>query len=160
MQIGERIEKGDIDEDFLNLAFSYILTVRQWNGKKLSYFADIVCNPATDYRAAALMISAAMLSSIKVFDYNMMTTLFDIWKKSKDVKISERALVGWSVIMMSVDSEQYPYIKEFIDKIKEDEKQWHTCLLSRSRSFSVWMLLMMLNNSVMMLCLPSLMISG
>lgn len=33
MQIGERIEKGDIDEDFLNLAFSYILTVRQWNGK-------------------------------------------------------------------------------------------------------------------------------
>ena len=122
MQIGERIEKGDIDEDFLNLAFSYILTVRQWNGKKLSYFADIVCNPATDYRAAALMISAAMLSSIKVFDYNMMTTLFDIWKKSKDVKVSERALVGWSVIMMSVDSEQYPYIKEFIDKIKEDEK--------------------------------------
>ncbi len=40
------------------------------------------------------------------------------------------------------------------------KKQSHTFTLSRSRFFSVWMLQMMLNNSVMILCLPSLMISG
>ena len=79
-QIGERAEKGDVDKDFLDSVFSYVLTVRLWDDRKLSYFADLVSNPATDYRVAAMMISAAMLSSIKVFNYKMMTTFYDLWK--------------------------------------------------------------------------------
>ena len=120
-QIGERAEKGDVDKDFLDSVFSYVLTVRLWDDRKLSYFADLVSNPATDYRVAAMMISAAMLSSIKVFNYKMMTTFYDLWKKSQDVKIKERILVAWTVMLISADIKNYSYVKKFVNKIKEDE---------------------------------------
>ena len=50
-----------------------------------------------------------------------MTTFYDLWKKSQDVKIKERILVAWAVMLISADIKNYSYVKKFVNKIKEDE---------------------------------------
>ena len=86
---------------YMNMLFETLLVSPQWNDGMRDFMTDILLSPTIDGNNAQLMISAIMLSCMNVFDANKFYALKDVYLRTLDVHLRQRALVGWVFSMPS-----------------------------------------------------------
>lgn len=130
-------EKHD-DVDFLNKLFSAFLVCPKWDAKISENALNVFSNPNTDFKVAALMLSAIMLSNLIVFDLGKSMALLYVYENSSNAKLRQRAFVGWAFGMCCCPKKIMPTMvpiilgmcsaKGFIDDVVEMQKQIFFCL--------------------------------
>lgn len=75
--------------------FARILTSEQWNDSDAAFMTDILLSPFVDTVDARLIVSAVMLASMNSFDPRKFSVLMNVYLKSTDEHVRQRALVGW-----------------------------------------------------------------
>lgn len=101
--------------------FDYILTSRLWNELLYDAFSDILLSPTIDINDQLMIVSAIMLSAMNAFDFNKFKVLTDVYRKTTDVRLRQRALVGWALVMDDSKCRLYPEMSQIIRQICQDE---------------------------------------
>ena len=89
--------------DDMALAFDAVLTSRGWDAAMAEQAACVLLSPAVENADAALLVSALMLAQGICFDYGKWKTLVDIYRKSDDEGIRQRAFVGLMLTLPTQD---------------------------------------------------------
>lgn len=108
--------------DYDNLLFSYILISPQWSEYEENLYLDLIVSPKTDGITSALMVSAIMLSCMSVYDFRKFSCLVQIYQRTSNAVVKERALVGWTLslqgaLMQSEKDRQ----KELVNQLCESD---------------------------------------
>ena len=89
--------------DDMALAFDAVLTSRGWDAAMTEQAVSVLLSPAVETADAALLVSALMLAQGICFDYGKWKTLVDIYRKSDDEGIRQRAFVGLMLTLPTQD---------------------------------------------------------
>ena len=101
--------------------FDYILTSRLWKESLGEAFTDILISPTIDTNDQQLIVSAITLSALNAFGFNKFSVLMNVFMKTTDPAIRQRALVGWVLCIDESKVSLYPEMAEMINKACEDE---------------------------------------
>ena len=101
--------------------FDYILTARLWKESLGEAFTDILLSPTIDTNDQQLIVSAITLSALNAFGFNKFSVLMNVFMKTTDPAIRQRALVGWVLCIDESKVSLYPEMAEMINKACEDE---------------------------------------
>lgn len=104
--------------DFIQALFGYIIVSRQWTDNERDFFEGILLSPATDIIDAQLITSAIMLATMNNMDINKFHVLINVYKKTTDSKLRQRALVGW-VFALSAGPRLHPQMREMVASVLE-----------------------------------------
>ena len=96
--------------------FDYIWTSRVWSDSLADAFVDLLTTPTVDTMDQQLVVSAMTLSLMNAFDYNKVRALVDVYQRSADEQVRQRALVGW---VLAVDSTMIPLYPEMADLLRQ-----------------------------------------
>ena len=114
----------ELNRQHLNLMhdiFDYILTSNLWNDSLYDAFLDLLLSPTIDVNDQLLLVSAIMMSSLNVFDINKFKVLTSLYQQTTDVRLRQRALVGW-VFSLDIQKEVvYPEMKQIVYDLCHDE---------------------------------------
>lgn len=97
--------------------FHSIFLSRQWTGNTARAYRDILLSPTVDSIEKQLLVSAVMMSAMFIFDINKLRMLIDVYTDSDDVRVRQRALVGWTLCLYKADCVMYPEIKTWTDTL-------------------------------------------
>lgn len=97
----ERRRIYEAHQRYMNMLFETLLVSPQWSDGVRDSMTEILLSPTIDGNNAQLMISAMMLSNMNVFDANKFFALKDVYLRTPDEHIRQRALVGWAFSMPS-----------------------------------------------------------
>lgn len=98
----------------MNSLFCYILTSRMWTDGIGNDFEEILISPTIDSNDQQLLVSAIMLSLLNRFDIVKFRTLLNIYRRSQEETVRQRALVGWVLAMRDDVEKIYPEQKELV----------------------------------------------
>ena len=101
--------------------FDYILTSRLWKDSLAEAFTDILTSPTIDANDQQLIVSAITLSALNAFGFNKFSVLMDVYMKTVDPRVRQRALVGWVLCMDSSKARLYPEMAAMVDRACDDE---------------------------------------
>lgn len=99
--------------EFMQSLFAYIIVSRQWTDHERDFFESILLSPATDIIDAQLIISAITLAAMNNMDINKFYVLINVYMKTTESKLRQRALVGW-VFALSSDVRIHEQQKQMI----------------------------------------------
>lgn len=105
----------------MNDLFDYVLTSRQWNDGMVEGFGRILLSPTVDSADQQLIVSALMLSAMNMFDINKFRLLVDVYRRSADENVRQRALVGWVFAMGQGRDSLFPEERRLMDEMLSDE---------------------------------------
>jgi hypothetical protein len=97
--------------------FEYILTSRLWSESLSEAFMDILLSPTIDINDQLLIASAITLSALNAFDITKFKVLTSVYRQSSDIKLRQRALVGWVFVMDAQKSKFYPEMVQIVSQI-------------------------------------------
>lgn len=86
--------------------FSYILISSSWDKSTANQIITVMSDSQFDIPTKLLMLSAIMLACMLSFDFEKFRTLVRVYQESNDVRLQQRALVGW---VFSVDESNKLY---------------------------------------------------
>jgi len=98
---------------FIQSLFCYIVVSRQWTEDDAAFYEDLLLSPTIDSADSQVIISALTLSVMNIMDAYKFGTLVNVYTKSADERIRQKALVGW-VFALSADMGTCPGIKETV----------------------------------------------
>ena len=101
--------------------FEYVLTSRQWKDSLSEQFVEILLSPTIDSADQQLLVSAITLAALNAFDVNKVLTLINVYKRSTDVYVRQRALVGWVLTIDEDMSSLYPELQQVVAEICTDD---------------------------------------
>ena len=101
--------------------FDYILTSRLWKDSLANAFEDILMSPTIDTIDHQLIVSAITLSAMQHFEFNKFRILVNVYSKTTDPQLRQRALVGWVLTADSRALSLYPEMKQMVARLCEDE---------------------------------------
>ena len=82
--------------------FARIMISPQWNDNDAAFMEDILLSPVVDTVDARLIVSAVMLAAMNCFDPRKFSVMMNVYLKSHDEHLRQRALVGWVLDRKSV----------------------------------------------------------
>lgn len=100
-------------------AFNQIVASRQWNREKANDMANLILSPTIDAIDSLTLISAITLSSLLVGDAEKLMALAQIYGKASDVRLRQRALVGWVFALETTDISLYPKVRQQLEEMLE-----------------------------------------
>jgi tetratricopeptide (TPR) repeat protein len=91
-----------------------------WNDDTVDGLISLILASTIDSNDAQLIVSAVMLAGLEFFDYNQLRVLSQVYERSMDIYVRERALVGWMFVCQNrtYDSEE---IRETVHHLMNDE---------------------------------------
>ncbi len=98
----------------MNNLFNYILTSRMWSDGVGHDFEEILISPTIDHVDQQMMVSAVTLALLNQFDFAKFRTLVNVYRRSREVAVRQRALVGWTMSMNDGVNKVYPEQKELV----------------------------------------------
>lgn len=102
----------------MNRLFNYILTSHIWINGVAAQMEELLLTPTVDSIDQQMLVSAIMLSLMNRFDMAKFRLLVNLYKKSSDEQVRQRALIGWVMSIdddfLSVYPEQYDLISELL----------------------------------------------
>ena len=101
--------------------FDYILTSRLWKDSLAEAFTDMLTSPTIDTGDQQLIVSAITLSALNAFGFNKFSVLMNVYLKTTDPGVRQRALVGWVLCMDSTKARIYPEMAEMVNRVCDDE---------------------------------------
>lgn len=121
-----RQEKSDLlykeHQGQINALFSYILTSRMWTDGVGNDFEEILISPTIDGNDQQLLVSAITLSLLNQYDIIKFRLLVNVYCRSQEEAVRQRALVGW-VLSLKADMRQvYPEQEQMVLSLLSSEK--------------------------------------
>lgn len=101
---------------FLCRLFAQIFVSLQWTDNDREFFVDLVLSPTIDQRDQQLLVSAISMALWHLFDSKKMLVLIDIYKKTENEEIRQRALVGWAFALHAVP-DIFPEVNNAISEL-------------------------------------------
>ncbi len=106
----------------MNDLFDYIWTSRQWKDSLADAFLEILLSPTIDSTDQQFIVSAIMLSTINVFDYNKLRVLVSVYEQTTSEHLRQRALVGWALSLESYPVRLYPELPKMVSRLLGNER--------------------------------------
>lgn len=76
--------------------FDYLFISPQWNDDDVLFYTSLILSPTIDANDALTLVSAISLAASQTFDILKQKFLAELFLKSEDQKLRQRALVGWA----------------------------------------------------------------
>lgn len=106
----------------MNGLFNYILTGHIWTEGIGVEMEEILLSPTVDSNDQQLVVSAVTLSLMNRFDMVKFRTLLNVYHRSQDEHVRQRALVGWA---LSIDDDWltiYPSVREMVGELLKSQR--------------------------------------
>lgn len=103
---------------FMLSLFCYIVTSDLWTKEQADNMVEVLLQPTVDSKDVRMILSALMLSAMNSFDINKFSILVEVYRKCKDEKIRQTALVGW--VLSLADSVAVEEQKTYVDELCSD----------------------------------------
>lgn len=98
----------------MNNLFCYVLTSRMWSEGVGHDFEEILLSPTIDSNDQQLLVSAVTLALLNQYDIAKFRTLVNVYRRSQEEKVRQRALVGWVLAMREEMRHVYPEQEEMV----------------------------------------------
>ena len=98
----------------MNNLFCYVLTSRMWSDGVGHDFEEILLSPTIDGNDQQLLVSAVTLALLNQYDIAKFRTLVNVYRRSQEEKVRQRALVGWVLAMREEMRHVYPEQEELV----------------------------------------------
>lgn len=92
----------------MNNLFGYILTSRMWTDGVGHDMEEILISPTIDTNDQQLLVSAVTLSLLNQYDIAKFRTLLNVYRRSQEEAVRQRALVGWVLALRDKMGLIYP----------------------------------------------------
>lgn len=102
--------------------FGYILTSRMWTESVGHDFLEMLVSPTVDTCDQQLLVSAVMLSLMNQFDMVKFRLLTDVYRRSQDEQVRQRALVGWVFALDDECLAIYPEERDIVLSMLRSER--------------------------------------
>ena len=106
----------------MNQLFEYMLTSRQWSDSVGSQFTEMLTSPTVDTVDQQLLIAAITLSLLNQFDMAKFRLLVEVYRRSQDEAVRQRALVGWTLSASDTYQQVYPEQRELITSLLQSDE--------------------------------------
>lgn len=109
-------------QQLMNALFNYILTGHIWTEGVGEEMTEMLLSPTVDNIDQQLLVSAIMLSLMNHFDMVKFRLLVQVYRRSNDENVRQRALVGWA---LSIDDDWltvYPEVSNLIHELLQSKK--------------------------------------
>ena len=107
--------------DFMSLVFDFLLLSKQWSEGEATDYEALLISPTIDANDAAHIISAISLSCYTHFDIRKFRILIDVYEKSVENIVRQRALVGWALSLRG-NPTLYPEMRQLVERVCEKEE--------------------------------------
>ena len=105
----------------MNALFNYVLTSRMWTDGVGREFTELLLSPTVDNVDQQLIVSAVMLSAMNQFDVVKFRVLAEVYRRSQDEYVRQRALVGWVLVFNDDWQRVYPEQREMVTRLLRSE---------------------------------------
>ncbi len=109
-------------QSLMSELFNRIWLSEQWTEEQSHAYEELMLSPTVDVNDRALMVSAVMLSAMNVFDVNKLGLLINVYRRSMDDKVSQRALVGWVFSLGKGKERLFPEERQMVEELLKSEK--------------------------------------
>ena len=106
----------------MNSLFNYILTSRMWSEGVGHDFEEMLISPTIDVNDQRLLVSAVTLSLLNQFDIAKFSLLVNVYRRSKEETVRQRALVGWVLSLNEDIRKVYPEQAEMVLQLLKSKK--------------------------------------
>ena len=107
-------------QQMMNDLFDYIWTSPQWSDGMAATFEQILLSPTVDANDQLLIVSALMLSAMNIFDICKFRILVNVYRRSVDENVRQRALVGWVLSMGQGRDALFAEQRQLVDGLLAD----------------------------------------
>lgn len=105
----------------MNQLFEYVVTSRQWTDRVGAEFEEMMVSPTIDTVDQQLVVASITLSLINQFDMAKFRVLVNVYRRSPDEAVRQRALVGWVLALKQDHSMIYPEQQQLVDGLLQSE---------------------------------------
>lgn len=102
--------------------FTYIFTSHVWSEAIGDAFSEILLSPTIDENDQQLIVSAVMLSCMNHFDIVKFRVLTQVYRQAQDVRLRQRALIGWVCSLNDGAAKVFPEEHTFVSELLVDEQ--------------------------------------
>lgn len=106
----------------MNQLFCYVMTSHIWTNSVAADMEELLVSPTVDSIDQQLLTTAVMLSLMNRFDMSKFRLLVNVYSRSHDEYVRQRALVGWA---LSIDDDflnVYPEQRELISTLLKSKR--------------------------------------
>ena len=111
----------DNHQKLVNDLFDYTWTSPTWGESLGNAMIDLLLSPTIDSNDQQLMVSAMTLSLQNFFDFEKERVLMEVYRKTTDVRVRQRALVGWVLSLDHRCANIYPEMNTLLGQLLADE---------------------------------------
>lgn len=109
-------------QELIASLFDYIWTSRLWTDGVADAFCDMLLSPTIDSLDQQTLVSAITVSLFNFFDINKFRILIDVYRRSADENVRQRALVGWVLSLSTEALALYPEVRQIVEQTVGDER--------------------------------------
>lgn len=102
---------------YMDALFCALLVSRQWTGREVNLYADLLLSPTIDQNDAMIIVSAITLALLTVFDINKWNTLVRVYAKSDVRHVRQRALVGFALSIPDKEASLYDDVRPAMSQL-------------------------------------------
>ena len=106
----------------MDALFCYILTSRMWTDGVGHDFEEMLISPTIDGNDQQLLVSAVTLSLLNQFDMAKFRMLVNVYRRSQEETVRQRALVGWALSLNESMCKVYPEQEEIVRQLLNSKK--------------------------------------
>ena len=106
----------------LSSLFDYVWTSHTWSERTADAFTDLLLSPTIDSNDQRLLVSAVTLSLLNIFDFHKLRVLMNVYSRSADEQVRQRALVGWTLGLDSRQMAVWPEMLIMLKQLTDDDR--------------------------------------
>ena len=107
--------------DFTQSLFCHIVTSKQWGEHDAAFLEELLLSPAVDTIDAQLIISALTLATMNNMDANKFSVMMNVYLKTTDERLRQKALIGWAFALSSEAAPVFPKLRESVSEALNDK---------------------------------------
>lgn len=101
--------------------FCFLLTSYQWTETEAEEYLELFSSPICDVIDLQVMVSALTLNIMRIFDAAKAWMLGNLYLKSKDDNVKQRAFVGWAFSLPITEGSYNKKYDDFCNELIDDE---------------------------------------
>lgn len=118
----DRLEKLYAEhQNYMSLLFKKIMIAKHWTYNESADMQALLLSPTVESQDRQLIISALMLNLLEFFDIRKFLLLVNVYTKTDDEYIRQRALLGWALTMRPSADKIFPEQRDAIDRLIQDK---------------------------------------
>ena len=111
--------------EYTKRLFYHLLTSGLITGSEADEIIGVLSSPTIDSGDQQIIVSALTISGSRAFDINKFRIMADACRKASDMRVRQRALVGFVLTMGHGMAKIYPEQKDILNKVLSDESVYN-----------------------------------